>query len=191
MDINRDIKKLYDNWNLIYFFGFGSLINKESLISTVNEVWVIKPCYIKWYFRDFSVWDPLGFTKTQSDVLNLPFCALDVKKSSNKSSRVNWVLFSITKKYFDDLLSREQEYSLLKTEVYDFNNELNIWSVYFFSSNKNNWEYSFNSKSQDRYLKICLDWAKSFGKVFYNNFLNTTFIWDKKLNEVEKIKHLL
>ena len=172
-------------------FGFGSLINRESLKATVSDAYDIKPCFIKGFVRDFSLWDSVGFTETNLNLKATPFCALDVKKVNDVSKIVNGVMFKTSETHFNDLLRREQGYDLIETEVYDFKTGNPLGSAFLFSANKNNGKYNFGCKAQERYLSVCLSGAKAFGEKFYSEFLDTTFIENRCLSEVLELQLLL
>lgn len=162
-------------------FGFGSLINTESLRSSAPNAQP-KPAYITGFRRSFNLWDPSGFTTTNLDVAGTPFCALDISKVSDVSARVNGVVFSVDETAFKELQAREYEYKLIKTICYDYVSQEPLGTCMVYSANKNNGTYDFESKAQRRYLDVCLDGAKEYGKTFYNEFLDTTFIGDTPLS---------
>jgi hypothetical protein len=168
-------------------FGFGSLINTGSLRSTVFDVEDIKPAYVKGFIREFNLWDSIGFKTDTSGFMGVPYCALDVKKISNPKSKVNGIAFKVEDTQLDKLKSREHGYKLIKTTVYDFKTNKKLGEGHLFSACKNDGKYEFGSRVQSRYLGICLEGAKRFGDEFYREFLNTTYIEDKSLNEVRKV----
>lgn len=165
-------------------FGFGSLINLDSLRTSAPNVRKVTPWYIKWYRRDFSVWDPLGFTKTFPEIQWIGFCALDVQRSMYKQSEVNGIVFSVSDEEFEEIKIREQEYDIIETESFAFDTDESLWVCYFFSANKNNGEYNFGCPAQEKYLKVCLEWAKEHWEAFYIQFLETTYIWDENLTNL-------
>lgn len=166
-------------------FGYGSLINKDSLKVTVPDAEEIRPCFIKGFIRSFSLWDPIGFNETNLDVKEIPFCALDIEKIDDNSKIVNGIVFNMNETNFNKLIKREQEYKLIKTDVYDWYTKEILGSAFLFFSNKNNGKYNFGCKAQERYLDVCLKGAKAFGDDFYKTFLKTTFLDGKKLEKWE------
>ncbi len=164
--------KIYEDSILV--FGYGSLISGHSLQATVPDAKHIKPAYIKGFRRDFSVWDPEGWTETEQDVAGIPFCALDVTKGSGKN--VNGVVFEMGQDNFIALKRREQEYELLETTAFDFVSHKPIGLCLFFSANKKTGRYVFNEPAQERYMAVMLDAARKLGDNFYNQFLATTYI---------------
>lgn len=140
------------------------------------DVKEIRPAYIKGLKREFSLWDPLGFTETNLDVAGEPFCALDIHLSTDKNQQVNGVCFEVSERYFENLLIREQEYELIQTEGFDFFTDKTLGTVFAFSANKRNGHYYDSSKAQQRYLEVCLQGAKDFGEDFYEEFLASTLL---------------
>ncbi len=166
-------------------FGYGSLMSKESLRATVPDVSDIRPAYIEGFVRDFSLWDPEGFTETNRDIRGIPFCAVDVKQAEGKS-HVNGIVFSVDETYFKALRRREQEYALVSTTAYNFESGKPLGECKVFSANKNNGNYDFGSIAQGRYLQVCLEGAAEYGKKFYAQFLETTYINNQTLGSVLK-----
>ncbi|HTB48489.1 MAG TPA: gamma-glutamylcyclotransferase family protein [Verrucomicrobiae bacterium] len=170
----------------IIVFGFGSLMKIKSLRATVPDAHTIRPAYIKGFRRDFSVWDSVGYTKTEISVglAGQPYCAVDVRVAASLAMRVNGVVFSIGANSLPSLMEREQNYKLIKTTAYDFESEDKIGECLVFSANKDNGQYAFNSAIQTYYLNECLEGAKKLGERFYQEFLNSTFISDKPLDAI-------
>jgi hypothetical protein len=163
-------------------FGFGSLLDLESLTSTVPDAYDIIPTYIKGFRRDFSVLD--SWTESNLDLAGEAFCAIDAKISSDPQSRINGIIFQMSEASYEKLLQREASYELIKTRVYSFENDKLLGECLLFSSNKNNGVYNFESAAQERYLEVCLRGASKHGKDFYQEFLKTTFINNQCLNKV-------
>jgi len=171
----------------LIIFGFGSLINLESLEATVPDVYDIQPAYIKGFRRDFSVWDSVGWTETNLDVAGEAMCALDVKASSDLNSRVNGITFRLGQSSYKRLIEREGNYRLVKTIAYNFESGEEIGECFMFSANKNNGTYDFKSKAQKRYLEICLESARQYGERYYHEFLSSTFLGSKRLDEFPEL----
>lgn len=165
-------------------FGYGSLIDLDSLKATVPDAKDIRSCFVRGFTRNFSLWDPVGFNETNLDLKGLPFCALDIQKVNDPSKIVNGIVFRIDESRFNNLLKREQEYEVRETNVYDWNTKTILGPAFLFSSNKNNGKYNFGSAAQERYLELCLKGAKTFGEDFYKTFLETTYLNGKKLTEL-------
>jgi cation transport regulator ChaC len=167
-------------------FGYGSLLNLDSLKATIADPGEIKAAYIRGFRRDFSLWDKQGFTDTNPAVANIPHCALDVQKG-NATAEVNGVCFAVNEDQFAKLLEREHDYELVKTMAYDFHTNEPIGACAFFSAHKHNGTYDFDNKAQQRYLEICLEGAKEFGAAFYQTFLDTTYLGTTKLSELPEL----
>ena len=146
-----------------------------------------KPAYIKGFVRNFSLWDPEGFTETNLDLAGIPHCALDVQKSTNKDSQVNGIVFIVDNTYFDNLLKRESGYKLIETIAYDFVAKQSIGKCFVFSADKNNGKFDFNSRAQRRYLEVCLNGAKEHGPRFYEEFIEQTYIGDVSLSKIPEL----
>ena len=165
-------------------FGFGSLINPDSLRSTVVDATDIKPAYVKGFFREFNLWNPIGFKNISPELTGIPYCALDIKRISDPKARVNGVAFAVNEAQLKKLRRRERGYKLIRSVAYDFNTDEKFGECYLFSACKNDGKYDFSSSSQTKYLGTCIKGAKKFGNEFYREFLNTTHIGDKTLSEV-------
>lgn len=160
----------------IKVFGFGSLINPDSLKVTVPDAFGFKPAYIKGYIRDFSVWDS---TRLMS--------ALDIRACVDGEARVNGVAFSINEERLKELLERESEYQTIETIAFEYIGNQEIGKCIVFSSCKYNGKYDFKSEAQKRYLEICIKGAKLYGGEFYNEFIRTTYIEGRRLDEITEL----
>jgi cation transport regulator ChaC len=168
-------------------FGFGSLINTSSLLMTAPSASDIRPAYVKGFRRDFSVWAKDGWSTTNLDLAGIPFCALDIQQNSDAGAKVNGVIFTVNDTDFLRLKERECEYEPTRTTVYDFTSDEPIGECLVFSSCKNNGNYDPESPAQTRYLEICLEGSKRYGENFYQMFLDTTFIDDKRLSDMPEL----
>lgn len=164
-------------------FGYGSLIDRRSLIATVPDAANIRPAYIKGFYRDFCLWDPEGWTETELDVAGVPFCAVDIRKT-DKSSSLNGIVFEMSSVHFETLKRREQQYELLQTSVYNFVDDSILGDCFVFCANKQTGQYVFDEPAQERYLKLMLNGAKEYGESFYHELLATTYLNGKSLREM-------
>lgn len=165
------------------YFGYGSLINTESLLATVPDARNVRPGYIKGFRRDFSIWDPIGWTQTNLDVAGEPFCGLDVMRESNQEARVNGVVFELSEGSLSALIEREREYEVIQTLAYDYDSSEEIGVCYLFSAGKNNGNFLFKSPAQIRYLEVCVNSCDKYGEKFKNEFEETTYINGKSLKQ--------
>lgn len=172
-------------------FGFGSLLDSKSLTATVPDAQNIIPVYVKGFRRDFSFWDPTGWTETNLDLAGEAFCAVDAIVSADPGTRTNGIIFQVSQTSHERLLLREAGYELVKTQAYDFKNDRLLGECLLFSSNKNDGAYDFKSLAQKRYLEVCLRGASRFGHGFYKEFINTTFINGQRLREVDSLTKIL
>lgn len=164
-------------------FGYGSLMDDESLRATVPNAQNVKPAYIKGFRREFNYHDSEGWTESNLDVAGIPMCAVDVIPTGD-GKRVNGVTFEAEQDYFAELKRREVGYTLIEAVAYDFHADEAIGASFVFSSNQCDGTYLFDNPAQERYLKICLRAAKGFGDEFYREFLATTYIGGKTLEQV-------
>lgn len=171
-------------------FGFGSLLDSESLTATVPDAYDIQPAYITGFRRDFSFWDSVGWKESNLDLAGEAFCAVDAKISSDSQSKINGIIFSMSATNYERLLQRESGYELIKTKVYGFEDDKLLGECLLFSSNKNNGIYNFESAAQKRYLEVCLRGASKYGDDFYQEFLNTTFIDGQQLCEINNLTQI-
>lgn len=173
---------------LIKIFGYGSLINKQSLLFTSPDARGITAAYVKSFKRSFSLWDEKGLTSyAHGSLRGQPYCALDIKKMSR--GQVNGVVFTITAS-LDDLKKREHMYSLIKAEAFDFANDESLGEVLVFSGGHNDGLYDVDSPAQARYLGMCLAGAATYGQEFYKMFLATTYIGNQTLLKFPKLLKL-
>jgi len=133
------------------------------------------------------MWDTEGFTDTNLDIVGIPYCALDVIKSTDPNARVNGVAFKVSDSHLEALKKREHDYKLIETTAYDFVTNQSLETCLLFSANKNNGRYEFGSSVQKRYLTLCLEGSKDYGDEFYTEFLRTTFIGGKPLAEFPEL----
>ncbi len=160
----------------IQIFGYGSLINKESLLATTPSATNIRPAIIKGFMRDFSVWDEAGFTETNLDLAGQPYCAVDVRADSDTTALVNGVVFTIPDDELVRLKQREKDYQTIETIAYDFATHDPLGKSLLFISGKNNGKFIKDSPAQQRYYDICCRSAREYGDDFYTMFIATTKI---------------
>lgn len=165
-------------------FGYGSLMQTESLKTTVPSAKNLYPVYIKGFRREFTLWDPVGWTETNLDLADIPFCAVDIQPAVD-DSLVNGIIFEVDQSEVPALLEREKGYKLIETTAYDFITQEPIEACMVFSANTRTGEYDFESEAQQRYLDVCLEGAKQYGEEFYGMFCNTTYIGDRLIKDIK------
>lgn len=173
-------------YNLVMkqIFGFGSLINSSSLLTTVSNAADIRPCYVKGFRRQFNLFDVISGNHTDPRLAGMSYCALDISAISDTEAKVNGVLFAVDDDGLLSLIKRERGYELVDTVAYDFETGEKIGDCQLFSACKNDGVYDAVSPAQVRYLEICLEGTKQYGENFYRMFLDTTYVGDKLLSEV-------
>lgn len=170
--------------NLI--FGFGSLINTDSLRRTAPNVSDIRPAIVKGFRREFNLWDSISGWR-EEHLKGIPYCALDIRNDSDEQAKVNGVVFAVDEDELSSLIKREREYRLVETTAYDFKTDEPIGTCMLFSACKDNGKYAHGSPTQIKYLGVCLEGAKRYGEEFYKTFLETTFIGNQRLSELPEI----
>ena len=168
-------------------FGYGSLINKQSLLRTAPDATDIRPCYLKGFRRAFNLWNPKGWQKANLDLAGIPYCAVDISETSDTEAKVNGVLFTVHNDDLIELVKREYEYKLIESTAYDFETGEVIAGCALFSSCKNNGAYAHGTPAQTKYLEVCLEGAQEFGEEFYQMFLETTYIGNQRVADLPEL----
>jgi len=170
-----------------FFFGYGSLLNKNSLLETAPHAQGIRPAFIRGYIREFGVWDPGALLASTSD----DSYALNIKKVDNAEKRVNGIIFSVNEGEIANLLSREDGYLEIMEPVFDYQSGEKLGLADLFEKIQDANRFLFGSSSQEEYLKLCLDGARSFGEAFYQEFINTTLIVGCPLSKIPELRKFL
>jgi len=153
-------------------FGYGSLINIDSLRKTISSVGDIKPGNIKGFRRVFDLRAKRISSKCG------PVAVLDIV--SDIKSEINGVYFEVDKDGLEELKKREILYNFIAVDIFNDKGD-KIKGVTVQAEGKPRTDFKFDCFPQKKYLDVCLAGAKSFGKEFYGNFLKTTFIGNKNL----------
>lgn len=162
-------------------FGYGSLLNRESLLLTVPSARNIRPAYIKGFKRVFNKHSE---TRKRDDARS-PYVALNIVKSPDQ--RVNGVVFEMDEVDFNDLVKREKGYDLVQVEIIDLDTEEEIGEAGAFVAKVDNVRVNVLDLAQLDYIETCIDGAKELGETFYEEFISTTFIGEKTLKEVPEL----
>jgi len=168
-------------------FGYGSLINTQSLLNTAADASDIRPCYVKGFRRSFNLWNARGWHKTNLDLAGVPYCAVDINETSDPDTKVNGVIFTVHNDDLVQLVKREYVYKLVESTAYDFETGEVIGKCSLFSACKDDGQYVFDAPAQTRYLEVCLEGAKQYGEDFYAMFLETTYIGGKRLSDMPEL----
>jgi cation transport regulator ChaC len=168
--------------NKIKIFGYGSLINENSLKKTIKNYDLLFPAKLNGFIRVFNVYEYRKLTRKNIDKISV----LNVEKSEFNDS-INGICFEIDINDLDKLKNREKQYELFKVEICDFYNENNKYLAYVWRAKHfDAFDFQFNSKAQIEYLNICLEGCERFGKDFLNFFKKTTYIGNNTIYNLEK-----
>lgn len=155
-------------------FGYGSLMNKESLRKTIKNVGEIRPATLKGYRRVFNLRAKRMISECG------PVAVLDIEKRDN--NLINGVYFEVDKSGLELLKEREILYGFIEVDIISEGEGLKK-ALTVQARGKPRTKYIFDCDLQKKYLDVCLRGAKDFGVDFYNTFLSTTFIEGKNLIE--------
>lgn len=168
----------------IKVFGYGSLINIHSLLSTVPDAADIKPALLPGFRRVFETVSSTRFTDS-----NEPVSVLNITTCNHTS--ICGVLFTMSTDHFKELRERESSYELHTAEVTDFVSGAASSACVFIDESMDKQQFVHEAPTQLEYLDICLRGSKQFGREFYQNFLETTYIDDKPLVRHRTLTHLI
>lgn len=168
----------------IKIFGYGSLINLRSLQETVPGAESVVPVVLKDYIRIFDTESTTRFTND-----NTPICVLNIQEDSQ--NHINGVCFEVSQTYFDAVVEREGAYEAREVTVKSFSSPEEFTAFAFIGKTEKKQDFLFDDPVQKHYLQICLDGAKDFGEDFYQMFLETTQINNKKLVEIPEIAAII
>jgi hypothetical protein len=148
-------------------FGYGSLMNQNSLKKSFNEFKIVGVDSLEGYYRIFNFKSPDRHNKETgeySSVLNL---------NEHADTSISGVVIEIPQKQIDNLMNREKGYDCV--EVMLNSGE----KVHTFLAKENTiYNYIFEDSVQKEYLDMCLSACKSYGYSVYKNFITTTFLQD-------------
>jgi len=153
-------------------FAYGSLINIDSAREDVPNLKKMYQGKLKGFRRVFNL---------QAKRLNSPcglVAVLDIENDNN--SYLNGVYFEIKEDDLIALKNREILYKFIEVDIVGKNEE-KIKALVVQAKGKTRTNYKFNCDVQEKYLRICLDGAKSQGEKFFEEFRQTTFIGRKNL----------
>lgn len=155
--------------NNIKIFGYGSLINEQSLKKTSPNSKILYPAKTYGFIRVFN----LASTNRICSITNKSVAVLNVEKGEY-NEQINGVCIEVSKEEFKHILEREKGYELIEIEILDYNNENNKTKGYMFRARHYEpYDFIFNSQMQNEYLTICIEGAKNFGEQFLEEFKTT------------------
>lgn len=161
-------------------FGYGSLINYESLISTSPSATNIFPARLYGFIRVFNIKD----TKFVEDS-SKPKCVLNIEKSEYNQF-INGVCFEVDLDGLEKLKEREEGYELISVEVCSLCEEKKICKAFTFRvPHYEAFDYQFDSLDQKKYLDMCLDGCMGISYDFLLEFKETTYIGRNTLRDLD------
>ena len=161
-------------------FGFGSLINVDSLKQTVPRVQSVSACSLTGYKRVFDVPSEHRLCK------HGPTSALNLQRAEDVT--IYGVVFNVPREELKDLLYRERAYNFVEVDIAHLENREER-RVYTFMGKAPFGACGFqhDEPEQMAYLDICLAGAKSFGDDFYQNFITTTYVGEQKIVDIDSL----
>ena len=162
-----------------FIFGYGSIINEKSRNLCKSEIYDVIPARLSADLCFRRCWNFRCFTSK--------FTALGLEKvSRDKACTINGVLYPIINnnlEYFDE---REEGYTRIKISSKHIQSccWINIpnykCDIYIYVPKKENSDYPDNLYPYlQSYLDMCILGCLKYGYEFANEFLETTFCWNK------------
>ncbi len=164
----------------IKIFGYGSLINEDSLKKTCSNAKIIYPAKLYGFIRVFNVPAANRFCSQT----HKPCAVLNAEKSE-WNEYINGVCIEVPKDDFSDLLEREKNYELVQIDIEHFKENKTQRVFMFRSLHFESYDYIWNSIEQEEYLEICEEGCKKFGEEFLKEFRKTTFIGTSSLENMD------
>ncbi len=159
-------------------FGYGSLINIDSLRKTVCEPKDFRPCRLSGYRRVFSLQAKRRIGSQG------PIAVLDIEE--DKNSVVNGVCFEVDEEGFKQLAEREILYNFIEVHLALKDNSTKK-ALTVQAKDKPRTNFKYGSGIQNEYLNICLSGARKIGEDFYREFLETTYIENSRLSDIKEL----
>ena len=165
---------------MITLFGYGSLMNKESLKQTIPNATNFRPAKLFGFIRVFNFPSPFRL----SEIDGKPCAVLNIEKSE-WNEYINGICFDINDKDLQKFMEREKGYELVKVNVEDYFSEKTFKANVFRALHFETTDFIFESKKQLEYLDLCITACKSIDQNFLDLFNSTTFIGNKTLKEIK------
>jgi hypothetical protein len=165
-------------------FGYGSLINQESLSETLQKHVFCSPAVLPGYKRLFesNCWQRRSANNTPVSALNIREC---------DDCYVNGVVFDVDEEQYELLKRRECNYKTIQATVSDWHTKQSFEVVTFMDEPSGIFDFVRGDPEQHDYLTICISGAKKYGDQFLQNFVDSTFINDQTLSEYLKENNYL
>lgn len=158
---------------------YGSLINKNELLNNDIDILDYKPIILNGFKREFSQ-EP-SWRKSTS----INRAVLNTKEDSNHF--INALLIDIYIKDIEVLDKREIGYNRLKVDrnsiefKYDLIENIKQNDIFIYTGKPE--KYNNLILPNLDYMNICIQGANSWGDVFYNDFIKSTFVQDEALED--------
>lgn len=158
----------------MHIFGYGSLMKLDSFKESSPEAIILGKVVLPGYKRIFNLKGSYRKNKKGEyiSVLNI------VKDDAHAIAGVN---IDIPETELPSIFKREGAYNLHEITLEDGTNA----HTFIGKEDRVPHPYLFNDETQKDYLRICVDAARDFGII--DNFLDTTFIEDKTIRELNLI----
>lgn len=182
----------------IKLFTYGSLLNKESAKKTLSKevIGTSKVAIASGLRRVFNYNLPEVVAKRQiynSEINPKDFSVLNTEFTGLASDFCNGIIIEIPIIEIQELRKREIGYDLISVNCFYL--ETNTWdseTVYTLSCEhklfENNWLTKSDLPPHPKYLKVCIDGAKSINLDFYDMWLKTTYLGDNTNNMSSYLK---
>lgn len=151
----------------ITFFGYGTLINPQSLKEDVPEYSNLRLGYLEGYRRIFG--KKAGKTFTDD---GKPISVLDVVRKPGFNT--NGVIYDAPLEYYQSLKARERAYNLVKMPI-NLNSGKTEEAIVCIHKDEAIYDY-IEDPLQEWYLDVCLKGAQELGMEFYDEFIKSTYI---------------
>ena len=162
----------------ITIFGYGTLMNEESLKKTVPSATNLRPAITYGFRRFFNLESCNRYEE------GIPVCVLNIEDWS-PNSFINGICFDFSEEDFEALKKREKFYAVMpiKAECYHTKEE---FDAYIFQAKECDcYDFLHTSRQQMEYVNICYDGAKKIDEKFLEMFRSTTYIKNKNLKDLE------
>eukprot|EP01095_Lingulamoeba_sp_RSL-Kostka_P002906 TRINITY_DN13823_c0_g1_i1.p1 TRINITY_DN13823_c0_g1~~TRINITY_DN13823_c0_g1_i1.p1 ORF type:complete len:231 (+),score=48.64 TRINITY_DN13823_c0_g1_i1:131-823(+) len=187
--------------NYMWIIGFGSLLSKNSSLSSFPNLIDFQVVKVKDYRRVFQHVAEIFLERGIANLDTKEMSSLSVEYS--EYSEIICTLFRIPSDSYSAFLEREREFEFIKVKPYDLNdNQMDIEAIMCGQSNDetfksircNGSEEEFYNKigkyGIDRvwrediypcrvYLRHCLLAAEKLGNLAYENFLDSTYLGNR------------
>ena len=148
---------------------YGSLINKEELLKEGIVLDNVETVKVFGYRRVFNQEPSYRFLDSKNRaVLNI------IKDEAYWFNAI--LIKELSDKYFEALDVREKGYQRITIDVETYTKKV-IKNCFVYSGKEE--KRSLTILPNKEYLKLCLEGAKSFGELFYFDYLKTTYQNDK------------